>query len=256
MTSTVAAGERRRPGGRCGRRPSASESRMQRDGLGRRRRAGRPAAAAIRSGMPPGGMKAGSSTSMRGPPAGQPRRPRRGGRRGRPRCHVAQALLEQPEPADVAQEAGAAVDADLVGEVGRAGRLGEDRARRARGRRATRCRWRCRRSGRSVAGHADDRRGGVVRADRRHRSVPSVGRAHGPSPGGSIGRQQVGGDAEPVEEVGRPLPGADVEQAGGRRVGQLGPQLAGEPVGEEVGEQHDVGGLGPRAGPRCSAASW
>ena len=32
---------------------------------------------------------------------------------------LAHALLEQPQPADVAEEAGAAVDADLVGEVRR-----------------------------------------------------------------------------------------------------------------------------------------
>ena len=80
---------------------------------------------AMRSGMSPGGMNAGSSTSMRGPPAG------RAGGGGEERVevvacrHVAQALLEQPQPADVAQEAGAAVDAALVGEVGGAGLGGE-----------------------------------------------------------------------------------------------------------------------------------
>ena len=52
-------------------------------------------------------------------------------------------------------------------------------------------------------GHPDDRRGGVVRADGGRPAVPSVGRCPGRCPGGSIGGQQVGGDAEPVEQVGR-----------------------------------------------------
>ena len=172
---------------------------------------------AIRSGMPPGGMKAGSSTSTAGPPAGS------GGGGEEQLVEVAalplaQALLEEPQPADVAEEPGAAVDAELVGEVGEPGGLGEDRGVELEADERPRATGDV---GEPLGGRrdADDRRRGVVGADGRARvRPPAVVSAD--DPGGLDRWKQRRRDPEPVEQLGGPLLGAGVEQPGGRRVRQ------------------------------------
>ena len=120
----------------------------------------------MRAGMSPGGMKrrvvdvderaAGRQRGGGGEQVGE--------RRGRPARHVRMALLQQPQAADVAQEPGAAVDADLVGEVRGAAGVGEDRRVELE---ADQRPGAAGDVGEALGGrrHADDRRGGVVRAD-------------------------------------------------------------------------------------------
>ena len=57
-------------------------------------------------------------------------------------------------------------------------------------------------------------------------------------------REQPGGQAGPPDQVPRPVPGPGVVQLGGGRVGHLGADLTGQPVGEQVGDQQQ----GPRRG--------
>ena len=166
------------------------------------------------------------------------RRPRPAGRRGR-RAPLPQALLEQPEPADVAEEPGAAVDAELVGEVRRPGRFGED------GRVELQADERPRSAGDvgEAVGrrrHADDRRCGVVRADGHDRDTV---RRLAPDLARCLQRREAGRRERRAGRADRSTtsPRADVEEPGRRGVGELGSQLAGEPVG--------------RAG-RGSAAAW
>ena len=146
-----------------------------------------------------------------------------------------QALLQQPQPHDVAQEADRAVDAQLVGEVGRAALLGEDRRVQLHARPATRCRRRRRRTGRRGRGRRPRPR--PCRASRRRspapapRSRPDLRRAAAPErlPGGRSGGNSAGRDRG-VSTVRRPVPRRGVEQAGRGRVGHLGPGHAGQPV--------------------------
>ena len=98
-------------------------------------------------------------------------------------------------------------------------------------------------------GHGDDRRRGVVRPDRddrRRAGQPGAAATSGSSrpttsPGSRSGGRIPAGtstrSASPVAQARR----SHVEQPGGRGVGGLGPELAGEPVG--------------RAGPGAAAAS-
>ena len=59
-------------------------------------------------------------------------------------------------------------------------------------------------------------------------------------------------NAEPLGELEVPLARADIDQAGGRRVGALGDAGAGEEERDEVGdEERDVG-----LGRACSVAYW
>ena len=189
-------------------------------------------------GMSPGAMNRASSTSIAGPPAVEPRPPRRAARRGRRlrrrSRQVRSDSWQQPEPADVAQEADAAVDAALVGEVRRPARLGEHRLVELDARPATRCPRRRRRSPRSVAGtpttadavsceptattvrrprsarSARRPRRSACPTSRRARPAAGTGRPAGPSASSSVGRER---------------PGARVEQPGGRGVGDLGALL-------------------------------
>ena len=156
------------------------------------------------------------------------------------------ALLQQPETADVAQEPDAAVDAELVGEVGRAGRLGEHRSVELEPDEGPGAAGDV---GEALGGggHRDHRGGGVVRSDRGDLGASVGGAASGAR---RLDRgQSVGGDAEPIEQVGGPLPAANVEQAGGGRVRELGAERTGEPVGDQVGQQHDVRGALPERSP-------
>ena len=59
------------------------------------------------------------------------------------------------------------------------------------------------------------------------------------SPGCTQGREQGGVDPEAPEELGGPLPALHVEQLGGGGVGHLGDRRAGQPVGEQVGDQQE-----------------
>ena len=244
------AGQLGRPVRRCGRRPAASESRMQRTvsagvSAGRAGRAPRSVRACR-----PGGMNAGSSTSMSGPPAGSAAASARSVVEVVARRQARSALLEQPQAADVAQEPGAAVDAALVGEVGGPGLVGEHRAGELEPDERP-----------GAAGDVGEPLGAWRARATTAEAVscePTVGdRARpaavaarrGPSPGGSTGgsrsagmpsRSRSSADQSPVRTSSRPVVDALV---------QLGAELAGEPVGEEVGQQHGVGGVGPTAGP-------
>ena len=134
----------------------------------------------------------------------------------------------------------------LVKFAGPAG-LGQDRRARARRRRATTSRRRCTRTARRRPGHADDRRGGVVRADERSRGVspdsPVASRTSsrsGPttSPGGAERRQAApAGRPSASTSVRVPRPAVDVEQAGGRGVRALGDAAPDEPEAEQVRDQ-------------------
>ena len=53
-------------------------------------------------------------------------------------------------------------------------------------------------------------------------------------------------EAEPLDQLARPLAAARVEQAGGRGVGGLVGELAAEPVGEQVGDEREPLGGGER----------
>ena len=203
--------------------------------------------------MSPGGLKTGSSMSMDGPPDGIPEAAARRSRRSSSRHHTAQAFLQEPQATDVAQEAGAVVDTCLVGEVGPTGVVGEhgpvqlepDQRPRAAGD-----------IGEPVGGgrHGDDRRSRVVRADGCH------GHARGgqpPTPARGLNRgKELVRDPDPVEQLGGPVQGVDVEQPGGRGVGDLTAQLTREPVGEKVRDERDARVARGQYGPRRSAASW
>lgn len=160
-----------------------------------------------------------------------------------------QRLGQHPQPHDVVQQSHAPVDAALVREVRRSCRLGQDglldldadeaprAARDVDGRRG-------------IHRHGDDGGCRVVRADgrdgepgarpdgRRDRGGEGAQRLAG---GDGLGEQPAG-EAEAVDEDVVPAARAVGVQAGGRRVGLLGARHAGEPEGDEVGDQeHRVG---------------
>ena len=161
----------------------------------------------------------------------------------------AQRLAEQPGAHHVAEEPDRAVDAALVGEAGEPRLLGQHRGVRARGRRAPRCRGR--RTPRRRSAWA--RR----RPPRRCRATPTDTTGTSPADAvGDVGQQrlpQVAGvdqggeerhvEAEPHHQLGVPLAGRDVEQAGRRGVGALGDVVAGQRGGHQVGDQQDLGRL-------------
>ena len=191
------AGEQRQPGGPFGRRRRRASRGCSAPSL-----AGRAAvrrAAAIRSGMPPGGMKAGSSTSIG-------RAADRHGSSGEEELvevaamPFAKALLEEPQPADVAEEPGAPVDPELVGEVGDPSGLGEHRGGELEADEGPRAAGDV---GEPLGGggDADDRGGSVVGADRHDgrtagewcRGRPRAPRAVGTANAGMSSRsEQVG----------------------------------------------------------------
>ena len=235
----------RPPGARSGRRPRPASRRCS--GRSRRRSStgGRPPPA-MRSGMPPGGMNRSSSTSISGPPAGRAAASSSRGARS-VLAPLAHRLLEEPEATDVAEEADAVVDAPLVGEVRGPRLVGEDRPGELQADERPRAAGDV---GEAVVG------GGHTRRPRtRCRASPPWSRARRPgplprtAPGGSRGGSSPGGDVQTVQDLGGPVAGPGVEQAGCRRVRHLGAQFAGEAVGEEVGQEHDVGGVRPVRAP-------
>ena len=167
-------------------------------------------------------------------------------------------FAQHPEAHDVVQQPHAAVDAALVREVGRERLGGEDEVVDLDPDEAP---GSARDVGRGIRlhRHRDDRRGGVVRADR------GDGRARSRADrGGDVGQQgaealaggdergeDAAGDAEGPDEL--VVPGAvqHSEEAGGRGVGLLRAGLAGQPVADQVGDEQggvgeleDVAGLG------------
>ena len=223
----------------------------------------RRAASAIRAGMSPGGRNTGSSGSTTTCSGGiraassssLGQVSRLPGRRP-----GADRLLEQPQAHHVAQVPDRAVHPGLVGEVGRPARLGEDRLvqldthqgpgaagdvrevagpGRARRRRRRRCRASPPRS--PAAG---------PRAARPH--SPATSRQEGPRwprPGWrSGGKSPRGRPARPISAAWpSPAPAMSSSCSGGR-VGQLGPDLAGQPVGEQVGDQQQRRGAAGSCG--------
>ena len=229
---------RRRPGGRpasppaarAGGRPARGSPAMQRTVSPRPAGGSLPVArqhCAIRAGMSPGGRKRRV--------VDVDHRAERG-RRGRlveqrrPRSSVSpqarMRLAEQPEAHHVAQEADRAVDAALVGEVGgRASSVStgassstptSDQVPRGDVRRAARVGER----------HADDRRRGVVRADRDHgrRGGQPGGLGHrraaggrATSPGSTERRQDPHGYVDPLGQPGGPGRGSGRRTAGSSR---------------------------------------
>ena len=163
-----------------------------------------------------------------------------------------QRLLQQPEAAHVAEVADPAVHPALVGEVGGPARLGEDRLVQldpdqgpGAGRDVRE---------RIVRGRHPDHRGcGVVRPHRDHgrrggqTGVLGHGRAEGADrlPWLDQRREQVGRKVERGEELGRPGAGPGVQQSGGRGVGDLGTPFAGQPEGQQVGQQQGLPGPPP-----------
>ena len=167
-----------------------------------------------------------------------------------------QRLAEQPEAHHVAQVADRPVDAALVGEVGPAARLGEHRRVELDADQPPGAAGDVAEPGRRRR-HADDRRGGVVRADGADQQLVvdaelgphGAGHAGQHPAGGHHVRQQAGRQAEPLDQLRRPVAGAGVEQAGGRGVGLLGRTHAGQPVAEQVGHQQRLpAGLQPGLG--------
>ena len=231
------------------------------DSLGRRQAAARPAARRRSvSGMSPGAMKAGivdvdrRATGGRAAAAGAAGR-RGHGRRPRPR-RAAHSCRSQRPPTLRRNRVRPSTPRSLV-KFACAGGLGED------GRLELEADERPGAAGDvgepvGGRGHGDDGRRGVVRADggddgrRRRTSRAANGSRATASAGSSRARGCRGARAASVDHCRRP----DVEQAGRRRVGHLGPQRAGQPVGEEVGEQHDMRRSAPTAGRARSAASW
>ena len=101
---------------------------------------------------------------------------------------------------------------------------------------------------------ADHGRCGVVRPHSDNRGS----RRH-PGPAGDVGeegtdrlarfdqpRKQARRQSEGVEQDGRPLAGRHVEQTCGGRVGAFGAELAGQPVAEQVGNEHRMTCLRPQ----------
>ena len=76
------------------------------------------------------------------------------------------------------------------------------------------------------------------------------------SPGRRSGGKSVGRQAEPRDQVGRPLRGPGVEQLGGRRVGQLRAELAGQPVGQQVRDEQQPVRPPEQCGVPRAATSW
>ena len=168
----------------------------------------------------------------------------------------AQALREHPQPHDVLEEAHGAVDAALVGEVRATGGLGQHRGVEletderpgARGDVGEAV---------GVGRHAHHRGGGVVGADGDHRnSLRDAGVAadlgeHRPDdrPGLAQRRQDRPRQPEVAHQVARPVTGGEVVERGGRGVGALHADGAGQPVGQQVRQQQQVLGRLQRRGP-------
>ena len=160
-------------------------------------------------------------------------------------------LRQQPQPHDVAQVADGAVDAALVGEVGLAGWRRSAPARPARRRRAPTSRRRRSRSREPVAGTpttADAVSCEPTVVTSGSWSIPSSSRTVGRQrredlPGRDDVGQQPGGQAQRLDQLRRPAPGAGVDQAGGGGDGLLGDLAAGEPVAQQVRDQQRAGGV-------------
>ena len=170
---------------------------------------------------------------------------------------------KHPQAHHVLQEPDGAVDAGLVGEVGLARRLGQYRRVRAPARPATTSPRRCTPSGRRRSGTpttaeavsceptaiTGTSRAGPTRAATSGSSVPTtVARV-------AQRREQVGAQAELLEQRRCPLARRGVVALGGRGVGALGTHLAGEPVRQQVREEQQRRGVGVGLGVRA-ATSW
>ncbi|GAA5023585.1 hypothetical protein GCM10025734_80790 [Kitasatospora paranensis] len=172
------------------------------------------------------------------------------------------ALAQQPQPHDVAQIPDGVVDAEFVGEVRGPGGVAEDgpvefQADQGPG---------AARDVREVGGggrDGDDGGRGVVRGDggdgsaSRQAGVGGDGRPQqpGPVPGPPQGRQEPRIEAERADQRLRPDAGAGVEEPGGGGVRRLGADAAGEPVGQQIGDEQQGAGRVEDGVPRA-AASW
>ena len=179
----------------------------------------------------------------------------------RPRAPRCAASRESSQvPITLVRNRIAAVDAALVGEVRVPGGLGQHRLLELDPDQPPGAAGDVRRV---VARHrdADDRRGGVVRADRgdreagrptSRRDLPAAA-ARPPCPGRRARRTAAGARPSRVAQVAVPLPRAHVEQPGRGGVGALGERAAGQPVADQVGDQQQPV---RRRRPSGSAASW
>ena len=210
---------------------------------GRPRRSGPACRPAAGTRGRPGRPRRAAAPRPRPAPAAQP-----GRRPARATAQSADRLLQQPQAHDVAQVPDGAVDAGLVGEVRPPGSPRSAPAGPAPRRPATRCRRRCRRSPGPAAGTAGHGRRGVVRADRDHRQRRAASPA-GARPaasaavaddarraGAAAGTARRAGPARRISPAPRPAR-RDVEQLGGGGVGHLRADLAGQPVGQQVGDE-------------------
>ena len=162
----------------------------------------------------------------------------------------AQRLRQQPQPHDVAQVADGAVDAALVGEVGLPAGVGQHRRVQLDADERPRPAGDVAEAG-AGGGDADDRGRGVVRADGGDEQllvdpqlVAHLGRHRREDlPGRDDVGQQPGGQAQRLDQLRRPAPGAGVDQAGGGGDGLLGDLAAGEPVAEQVRDHQRAGGV-------------
>ena len=155
------------------------------------------------------------------------------------------ALLQQPEPGHVAQEPGGPVHAGLIAEPGPAGRLGDHRRRQFHPDQRPRP-GADEREALVRGGHPGHRGGRVVRRPDDHLRRARQTQVRDGGPGHLACRPQQGKhfyrNGQRVSHLVSPGHNPGVEQSRGRGVGQLGAQLPGQPVGHEVGDQHDVPG--------------
>ena len=187
----------------------------------------------------------GSARRWRRPPGPVRRRRRRASRASRSGSpHGSRHSSTSHQPGDVAQEADAADRALLVGEAGRSRRLGRVRLGRARGRRAATCpptRTQRRRS--APPSTADAVSWPPTRCTGTPRQLPTC------VPGSRIAGSSDGRRSMASSSSRRPVAGGEVEQPGRAGARQLGGDLAGEVVDEQLGEHHDVA----RRAPSCVA---